>query len=120
MRQLQVTAYTETGKTPVPVAEFSAPFSGPGAADRKWSGINVLKETPALRHYPYRIEQDTTDMETASEKISYRSDEAVRASGLGRTFLYEKIASGELRSLKVGGRRLIMRTDLIEFLRSGT
>jgi len=52
------------------------------------------------------------------EKLSYRINEAVRVSGLGRTFLYEKIATGELKAIKIGGRRLIMRTDLVEFLRS--
>ena len=55
-------------------------------------------------------------MHTDTNKIAYRIDEAVQASGLGRTFLYERIGSGELKSLKVGGRRLIMRSDLVEFL----
>jgi excisionase family DNA binding protein len=50
------------------------------------------------------------------EKISYRIDEAVKASGLGRTFLYERIAAGDLKSVKVGGRRLILRTDLVDFI----
>jgi excisionase family DNA binding protein len=54
----------------------------------------------------------------AIEKISYGIDEAVKASGLGRTFLYERIASGELRSVKVGGRRLILHDDFIAFLKS--
>lgn len=54
----------------------------------------------------------------AIEKISYGIDEAVKASGLGRTFLYERIATGKLRSIKVGGRRLIMQADLVEFLKS--
>jgi excisionase family DNA binding protein len=55
-------------------------------------------------------------MEAEPAKLSYRIDEAVKASGLGRTFLYERIASGELKSIKVGGRRLILRSDLIQFL----
>lgn len=52
----------------------------------------------------------------AIQKIAYRIDEAVKASGLGRTFLYERIASGDLKSIKVGGRRLILHSDLVEFL----
>lgn len=51
-----------------------------------------------------------------SHKLAYRIDEAVKASGLGRTFLYERIASGELKSIKVGGRRLILREDLVRLL----
>lgn len=55
-------------------------------------------------------------MQAETNKIAYRIDEAVKASGLGRTFLYERIASGELKSVKIGGRRLIMHYDLIFFL----
>ena len=53
------------------------------------------------------------------EKVAYRVDEAVKASGLGRSFLYERIAAGDLKSVKVGGRRLILRSDLMSFLTSG-
>jgi excisionase family DNA binding protein len=50
-----------------------------------------------------------------------RTNEAVKATGLGRTCLYECIAAGELKSIKVGGRRPIMRENLMCFLcqRSG-
>ncbi len=51
-----------------------------------------------------------------SQKLAYRIDEAVKASGLGRSFLYERMASGELKSIKVGGRRLIIHADLMDFL----
>ncbi|WP_414996099.1 helix-turn-helix domain-containing protein [Asticcacaulis sp.] len=50
------------------------------------------------------------------EKIAYGIDEAVKASGLGRTFLYERIACGDLRSIKIGRRRLILHADLVAFL----
>lgn len=55
------------------------------------------------------VQQDPT-------KLAYRIDEAVKATGLGRTFLYERIARGELKSIKIGGRRLILHADLVEFL----
>ena len=55
-------------------------------------------------------------IESNPNKISYRIDEAVKASGLGRTLIYELIASGALQSFKVCGRRLILKTDLIRFL----
>ncbi|ESQ83053.1 hypothetical protein AEAC466_14415 [Asticcacaulis sp. AC466] len=58
-------------------------------------------------------------MELEATKIAYRIDEAVKASGLGRSFLYERIAAGDLKSVKVGGRRLVLRDDLIAFLTSG-
>jgi excisionase family DNA binding protein len=55
----------------------------------------------------------------AADKLAYRVDEAVKASGLGRSFLYERMAEGKLRSVKVGGRRLILRSDLLDFLHNG-
>ena len=51
------------------------------------------------------------------EKLAYRIDEAVRASGLGRTTIYDEIKAKRLRSVKVAGRRLILRDDLEAFLR---
>jgi excisionase family DNA binding protein len=55
-------------------------------------------------------------MQLEPMKIAYRIDEAVKASGLGRTFLYERMATGELKSVKLGGRRLILHADLMAFL----
>ncbi len=52
------------------------------------------------------------------EKIAYRIDEAVEASGLGRTTIYEEIKSRRLKSVKVAGRRLILREDLEAFLKA--
>ncbi len=52
----------------------------------------------------------------SQDKLAFRIDEAVKASGLGRTFLYERIASGDLPSIKVGARRLILRQELMNFL----
>ena len=51
-----------------------------------------------------------------SEKLAYRINEAVNASGLGRSFLYEEIKSNTLPSFKAGGRRLILRADLVAYL----
>ena len=46
-----------------------------------------------------------------SEKIAYTINEAVAASGLGRTTIYELIKRGELPRVKVGGRTVIRRQD---------
>ncbi len=40
-------------------------------------------------------------------KLSYSIAEAAHAAGIGRSTLYRAIGSGELRSLKIGKRRLI-------------
>ena len=40
------------------------------------------------------------------EKLAYRIEQAVAASGLGRTTLYEEIKAGRLKAVKIAGRRL--------------
>ncbi len=42
--------------------------------------------------------------------------EACRISGIGRSMLCERIATGELKSTKVGARRLIHVDDLLDFI----
>lgn len=49
-------------------------------------------------------------------KLAYRIDEAVSASGLSRSTLYALIANGALPSVRVAGRRLILKDDLVAFL----
>ena len=45
-------------------------------------------------------------------KISYSIDEVTKATGLGRTSVYEEIRENRLRSFKVGKRRLVAEDDL--------
>lgn len=47
-----------------------------------------------------------------TDKISYSVTEAVAASGLGRTTIYELIKTGVLKPAKIGARTLILRRDL--------
>ena len=54
---------------------------------------------------------------TPMEKLAYRVDEASEVSGLGRSKLYEEIKAGRLRSVRVGGRRLILHEDLVALLK---
>lgn len=56
------------------------------------------------------------------DKIGYSVDEAVQASGIGRTSLYELLQAGEIDSIKVGRRRIIPADALQEFFdrRRGT
>lgn len=63
---------------------------------------------------------DLNESAVVATKLAYSISEAVRASGLGRTYLYEKIGSGDLKSRKIGGRRVILRDDLLDFLRNAS
>jgi excisionase family DNA binding protein len=49
----------------------------------------------------------TCTPEETMEKIGYSVEEAVRAPGIGRTVMYEKIRNGEIASVKVGRHRII-------------
>jgi excisionase family DNA binding protein len=44
--------------------------------------------------------------------------EASSVSGIGRTKLYEAIATGALIARKCGSRTLVLRDDLMRYLRS--
>ena len=55
-------------------------------------------------------------MDTQVDKIAYRIDEACKTCGLSRSFIYEKLKDHSLKSIKVGGRRLILKADLIDFI----
>jgi excisionase family DNA binding protein len=51
-------------------------------------------------------------------KLAYSVSEAAEALGIGRSLVYELMASGRLSSLKLGSRRLILHTHLEDFLRT--
>lgn len=52
----------------------------------------------------------------STEKLSYSINEACAAIGIGRTKLYEMIASKKLKVRKLGDRTLIRRPDLQRFV----
>ena len=56
----------------------------------------------------------------STEKLAFTIPEACVALGIGKTSLYELIASGEVKSIRAAGRRLIRRSDLEAFLSSCT
>lgn len=50
--------------------------------------------------------------------LAYSVDDAARVSGFGPTTLWRWIADKKLRAIKIGGRTIIMHSDLEEFLES--
>jgi excisionase family DNA binding protein len=56
--------------------------------------------------------------DTPFEPISITVPTALKLSGLGRTKLYELIASKQIRAVRVGARRLIDFASLKAFLTS--
>ena len=53
------------------------------------------------------------------EKIAFNIPQACAATGLGKTSIYEAIKSGKLKSIRVCGRRLVLKDDLQACLNSG-
>lgn len=52
-----------------------------------------------------------------TDKLALSVAEAVRATGISKTLLYEQIATGALKTRKLGKRRLVLKVDLDAFLR---
>lgn len=52
------------------------------------------------------------------DKLAYRIDEAVAATGIGKTNLYAMIRAGALKTRKSGRRTLIEREELERALRN--
>jgi len=51
------------------------------------------------------------------DRIAYSPEEAARLICRSRNSLYQYLSSGELPSFKLGGKRLILREDLLSFVR---
>jgi excisionase family DNA binding protein len=52
----------------------------------------------------------------APAKILYRAEEAAVVMSLSRTAVFGLIRSGDLRTVKIGGRRRIPRTSIEEYV----
>lgn len=50
------------------------------------------------------------------QRLAYTVTEATRLVPLGRTALFAAIRNGQIRSVKVNGKRLIPRSALLELL----
>ncbi|MDF2809897.1 MAG: DNA-binding protein [Microvirga sp.] len=54
----------------------------------------------------------------APERVAYNIDEAAQASGLGRNGIYREINEGRLIARKYGRRTVILKEDLLAWIRS--
>ena len=73
-----------------------------------------------MPRYSSKLEQQQDgNVRPNPEKLSFTIPETCAASGLGRTSIYGAINSGALKSVRVCGRRLVLRPDLEAFLTSG-
>jgi hypothetical protein len=63
-------------------------------------------------------EADHSSLPTPVNKFAFSVAEFGSVSGLSRSLLYEVLRLGELKSVKVRGRRLILAEDGLAWLRS--
>lgn len=61
---------------------------------------------------------DLNDAMTSSHKLAYTLDQAVEATGVGRTEMFVAMKQGKLRARKLGKRNIILAQDLIDFLKN--
>ena len=54
-----------------------------------------------------------------NQRITCSVEQAIQASNLSRTTIYEATKAGRIASTRVAGRRLIFVASLLEFLESG-
>jgi excisionase family DNA binding protein len=59
---------------------------------------------------------DRSGQDPPSGRLAYSVDEAARLTVPSRDLLYDEMRGGNLASVKVGGRRLITRQHLNQFL----
>ena len=55
-------------------------------------------------------------LDHSSNKLAYGIADAVQATSVGRSFLYEEIKAGRLKTFKVGTRTLITAENLSAWL----
>lgn len=53
---------------------------------------------------------------TAPEPLVYSVEQAADLLGIGRTFMFRLVITGEIESFKIGNRRKITREALDEFI----
>jgi excisionase family DNA binding protein len=67
----------------------------------------------------YATKQNPPTSLPFAQKATCTVEQARQATGLSRTFIYERIADGKLRSVTVGRRRLINVASLLSLVGAG-
>lgn len=59
------------------------------------------------------------DVASQTERLAYRVNEAADLLGLSRSSIYVLFNTGQLPFVKVAGRRLVRRSDLLKLVQEG-
>lgn len=80
--------------------------------------MNRVRKTPAASAPPASSRGSREPLGRGVVAEAYSVEEAARAAGVSRSFLYERIALGELATVKAGKRRLVRVEALRRWLDS--
>jgi len=68
-------------------------------------------------HHAPNLEQQMIDSQTQpAERLAIPLTEGVRMMGIGLSYAYELMKSGQLKTFKIGRRRLVTRQSLQDFI----
>jgi excisionase family DNA binding protein len=79
-----------------------------GEYDRT-SGLDIPKRLDQVQAAPGEQNSSTKPQSWENERLAWPIDDFCRAIGLGRTKVYAMIGDGTLRTVMIGGRRLVPR-----------
>jgi excisionase family DNA binding protein len=75
--------------------------------------LDNVKGVPMIDHSVKRSPSNS-HLPGHTNPVYVTPNDAVRLTGIGRTLLYQLIAEGKLKSIKLGGKRLILFTSIEE------
>jgi hypothetical protein len=83
------------------------------------SNLNTLIRSGHVDEATADSRPDVKPRNWANERLAWRIDDFCRAIGLGRTKVYSMIGDGTLRTVVVGGRRLVPHEVAEALLKQG-
>jgi DNA primase catalytic core len=98
-----------------PLADADSSSDVPRHGDRRRIGTADQGSSPSAGQLSDRREA-MTDIATTDDQLLVTPEEAARRLSLGRTTIYELMASGELRSVNVGRCRRVPVSELCSFV----
>ena len=81
-----------------------------------------LSKSPEITNDSSASEQSCADSDDKEQKImqklGYSIPEVVRLTSIGRSSIYEALASGRLKARKLGKRTIVLENDIADFLKA--
>jgi excisionase family DNA binding protein len=76
--------------------------------------MHKIEDTGTAAHV--RRSDRLTGTYAASQRLAYSPSGGAQVLGISRSKIYELIAAGELKALKLGSRTLVLHSELVRFI----